>query len=53
MVGKRVRNKRDGKVGVILRILPSGAIQVIEKIEPYVINTHDSWKTLELIDEDE
>lgn len=51
LIGKRVRNIRDGKIGVILRILETGEIQVLERIMPKVINTHDSFKTLELWEE--
>lgn len=52
--GKIVKNKRDGKVGVVLREFETGQIQVLEKIGDKggkVINTHDSWKTLELLEE--
>lgn len=52
-VGKRVINKRSGKIGVILRITESDSIQVLEKITPCVICTHDNWSTLELIDDSE
>ena len=51
--GKIVKNKRDGKVGVVLREFETGQIQVLEKIEEKggkVINTHDSWKTLEVLE---
>lgn len=51
--GKIVKNKRDGKVGVVLREFETGQIQVLEKIGDEggkVINTHDSWKTLEVIE---
>lgn len=48
--GRKVINKNSGKVGVILRITESDSIQVLEKIEPYVICTHDNWNTLELVD---
>lgn len=53
--GKIVKNKRDGKVGVVLREFETGQIQVLEKIGDKggkVINTHDSWKTLELLEEE-
>ena len=52
-VGKQVRNLRDGKLGVILRITDSGSIQVLEKVAPVVINTHDNWSTLELVEDRE
>ena len=51
--GKLVKNKIDGTIGVVLREWETGQIQVLEKIQPKVINTHDSWKTLELIEESE
>ena len=49
--GKLVRNKRSNKRGIILREFETGQIQVLERIEPYVINTHDSFNTLEVEDE--
>lgn len=49
-IGVRVKNINSNKIGIILRINESGSIQVLEKIEPYVICTHDSWKTLEVMD---
>jgi hypothetical protein len=48
--GKEVINKNSGVKGVILRITDSGSIQVLEKISPYVICTHDSWETLEMVE---
>lgn len=51
--GKRVKNKKDKKIGIILRENITGSIQVLEKIEPKVINTHNSFKTLEFIDKEE
>ena len=53
--GKLVRNKRDGKIGIVLREWETGQITVIEKIREeggIVINTHDSWKTLEVIEDE-
>ena len=49
--GKKVKNKRDEKIGIILRENNTGSIQVLEDITPKIINTHDSFKTLEFIDE--
>lgn len=49
--GKRVRNKNSGIIGIVLREFETGQVQVLEKIEPYVINTHDSWKSLEVLEE--
>ena len=50
--GKKAVNIRSGKIGVILRVMDNGSIQVLESICPYVLCTHDNWKTLELIDND-
>lgn len=49
-IGKKVRNTKSGEIGIILRINESGSIQVLERICPKVINTHNSFKTLEFID---
>ena len=49
--GKLVKNRIDGTIGVVLREWETGQVQVLEKIQPEVINTHDSWKTLELLEE--
>ena len=46
--GKKVINKNTGVAGIVLREFRTGQVQVLERIEPTVINTHDSWKTLEL-----
>lgn len=46
-----VRNKRDGKIGIILHQGRSGSIAVLENIGPRVINTHDNWNTLEIIND--
>lgn len=50
-IGDKVKNVRDGRVGIVIRIFNSGCISVLENISPVVINTHDSEKTLELIEE--
>lgn len=50
LTGLKVRNKNSGKMGVVLRVTESGSVQVLEKIEPYVICTHDNWNTLEIIE---
>ena len=50
--GKLVKNKRDNKIGVILREFETGQIQVLERIYPFIINTHDGWKTLEISEEE-
>lgn len=49
--GREVINKNSGVKGVILRITEGGSIQVLEKVSPYVICTHDNWNTLTLVDE--
>ena len=51
--GKLVKNKIDGTIGIVLREWETGQIQVLENIQPKIINTHDNWKTLELIEESE
>lgn len=51
LVGLPVRNKRDGKIGIILHQGRSGSIAVLENIGPRVINTHDNWNTLEIIND--
>lgn len=50
-IGSKVKNKNSGKIGVVLRITDSGFVQVLESINPYVINTHDNWNTLEIIND--
>lgn len=49
LIGIPVRNKRDGAIGIVLHQWKSGSIAVLENINPRVINTHDSWSTLEII----
>lgn len=49
IVGIAVRNKRDGKIGIVLHQWESGSVAVLESINPRVINTHDSWNTLEIV----
>ena len=52
--GKLAKNTRDGKVGVVLREFETGQIQVLESFTQdgkKVLNTHDSWNTLELLEE--
>ncbi len=48
--GDKVRNINSGVVGVVLRETESGSVQVLEKINPIVICTHDNWNTLEFIE---
>lgn len=49
IVGMPVRNKRDGRIGIVLHQWKSGSVAVLECINPRVINTHDSWNTLEIV----
>lgn len=49
--GKIVRDKMDGTVGVVLKEWEIGLVQVLEKIQPKVTNTYDSWQALELLEE--
>ena len=49
IVGMLVRNKRDGRIGIVLHQWKSGSVAVLESINPRVINTHDSWNTLEIV----
>lgn len=49
--GKLVKNKNTDKTGIILREFLTGQIQVLESIEPKIINTHNNWNTLELLEE--
>lgn len=45
--GDRVVDIRTGKIGVVLGInTETYQVQVLESIEPYVLNTHDSSKYL-------
>lgn len=50
-IGREVINKNSGKRGVVLRVTDSGSVCVLERINPYVMCTHDNWNTLELIEE--
>lgn len=49
IVGIPVKNKRDGRIGIVLHQWKSGSVAVLESINPRVINTHDSWNTLEIV----
>lgn len=49
IVGIPVRNKRDGRIGIVLHQWESGSVAVLESINPRAINTHDSWNTLEIV----
>lgn len=49
LVGMLVKNKRDGRIGIVLHQWENGSIAVLERINPRIINTHDSWNTLEII----
>ena len=52
LVGMPVKNKRDGRIGVVLHQWKNGSVAVLENINPRVINTHDSWNTLEIISDE-
>ena len=49
LVGMPVKNKRDGRIGVVLHQWESGSVAVLENINPQIINTHDNWSTLEIL----
>ena len=49
IVGIPVKNKKDGRIGIVLHQWESGSVAVLESINPRVINTHDSWNTLEIV----
>lgn len=49
-IGDKVENVRDRRIGIVIRIFNSGCIAVLENVAPVIINTHDSKKTLKLIE---
>ena len=49
--GRQVLNLKTAEVGIVLKENENGSIQVLERINPEVICTHNSWDTLELLDE--
>ncbi|ENZ01667.1 hypothetical protein HMPREF1092_00901 [Clostridium thermobutyricum] len=49
-IGDKVSNINNCKVGIIVRIYKNGSIAVLEKVAPTVISTHDSNKTLSLVE---
>lgn len=49
--GTLVKNSRSGKIGVVLLEFPTGQVQVLESIQPFVICTYDSWGALENCEE--
>lgn len=49
IVGMPVKNKRSNNIGIVLHQWESGSVAVLENISPRVINTHDSWDTLEIM----
>lgn len=49
LIGIPVKNKINGKIGIVLHQWKSGSVAVLENVSPRVINTHDSWNTLEII----
>lgn len=50
-IGDKVKNLRDNRVGIVIRVFRSGSIAVLESVSPVVINTHDSENTLMIIEE--
>ena len=38
------------KIGIVVRKFKSGSIAVLEHIAPMVTTTHDSFKTLEMVE---
>ena len=50
-IGDKAQNTRDGRLGIVIRKFKNGSVAVLEKICPVVINTHDSEKTLKVIEE--
>ncbi|EES51300.1 hypothetical protein NE172_03430 [Clostridium botulinum] len=50
-LGDKVKNINSGVIGIVIRIFESGSIGVLEKVAPVVICTHDSEKTLQVIEE--
>lgn len=50
-IGDKVQNIRSGNIGIVVRIFESGSIGVLENICPCVICTHESEKTLKVIEE--
>lgn len=52
--GVLVKNNNDGKIGIVLRENRSTEqVQVLERIQPKVINTHNNWNTLSIVDSNE
>jgi hypothetical protein len=49
-LGDLVRSTRSKRLGIAVRILKSGSIAVLEGVAPSVITTHDSAKTLEIVE---
>lgn len=49
-IGDRVKNKNSGQFGIVMRKFKSGSIAVLEKVNSIVITTHDSEKTLEVVE---
>ena len=49
-IGDKVENKNSKAIGIVIRKFKSGSIGVLEKVAPVVICTHDSEKTLRLVE---
>lgn len=50
-IGDKVKNINSGTIGIVIGIFRSGSIAVLEKVRPVVICTHDSEKTLQILEE--
>lgn len=50
-IGDKVKNINSGEIGIVIRIFRSGSVAVLEKLRPVVICTHDSEKTLQILEE--
>ena len=49
-IGDKVENKNSKAIGIVIRKFESGSIGVLENVAPVVICTHDSEKTLKVIE---
>ena len=49
-IGDKVENKNSKAIGIVINKFKSGSIGVLEKVTPVVICTHDSEKTLRVIE---
>ncbi len=49
-IGDKVGNKNSKAIGIVINKFKNGSIGVLEKVTPVVICTHDSEKTLQLVE---